>query len=86
LKQAKEKYHYATVHFWDEIFISEKKWLFQFLEGYRRDIDLPFTCCIHVNFIDEEVVSALKDAHCWQAIMGVQSLNETLKKKILNRN
>ena len=85
LKNAKERYPYTAVHFWDEIFISDKKWLVPFLEGYKKEIDLPFTCCIHVNFIDEEVVSLLKDANCWQAIMGVQSLNEDLKKRILNR-
>jgi radical SAM superfamily enzyme YgiQ (UPF0313 family) len=85
LKKAKEHYHYGAVHFWDEIFISDKKWLVPFLEGYKKAIDVPFTCCIHVNFIDEEVVSLLKDAGCWQAIMGVQSLNEELKKQILNR-
>jgi len=85
LRQAKEKYCYATVHFWDEIFISDKPWLSEFLEGYKKEINLPFTCCIHVNFIDEEVVSLLKHAHCWQAIMGVQSLNEELKRNILNR-
>lgn len=85
LIQAKEKYRYATVHFWDEIFISNKQWLSEFLESYKKEINLPFTCCIHVNFIDEEVVSLLKNAQCWQAIMGVQSLNEELKKNILNR-
>ena len=85
LKQAREHYPYTAVHFWDEIFISDKKWLASFLEGYKKEIGVPFTCCIHVNFIDEEVVSLLKDANCWQAIMGVQSLNEDLKKTILNR-
>ena len=85
LKEGKEKYHYTTVHFWDEIFISNKAWLFEFLKGYKKEIVVPFTCCIHVNFIDEEVVSLLKDANCWQAIMGVQSLNEALKETILNR-
>ncbi len=85
LKNARKNYPYTAVHFWDEIFISDKKWLATFLEGYKREIGVPFTCCIHVNFIDEEVVSLLKDANCWQAIMGVQSLNEDLKKTILNR-
>ena len=85
LIRTREHYPYTAVHFWDEIFISDKKWLASFLEGYKRDIGVPFTCCIHVNFIDEEVVSLLKDAKCWQAIMGVQSLNEDLKKTILNR-
>ncbi|MDX1779171.1 MAG: radical SAM protein, partial [Thermodesulfobacteriota bacterium] len=85
LKNARDNYPYTAVHFWDEIFISDKKWLAPFLEGYKREINVPFTCCIHVNFIDEEVVSLLKEANCWQAIMGVQSLNEDLKKTILNR-
>lgn len=85
LREAKQKYGYSAVHFWDEIFISDRKWLFEFLEGYRQDINVPFTCCIHVNFIDEEVAALLKESNCWQAIMGVQSLNEDLKRSILNR-
>lgn len=85
LIEAKNKYGYRAVHFWDEIFISDRKWLFEFLEGYRREINVPFTCCIHVNFIDEEVADLLKQSNCWQAIMGVQSLNEELKRTILNR-
>lgn len=85
LIQAKQKYNYRAVHFWDEIFISDRKWLFEFLEGYCREINVPFTCCIHVNFVDEEVADLLKQSNCWQAIMGVQSLNEELKRTILNR-
>jgi len=85
LVAAKRKYHYTAIHFWDEIFISDRKWLFAFLEGYRKDINVPFTCCIHVNFVDEEVADLLKQSNCWQAIMGVQSLNENLKRTILNR-
>jgi radical SAM superfamily enzyme YgiQ (UPF0313 family) len=85
LIQAKQKYDYKAVHFWDEIFISDRKWLFEFLEGYRSEIDVPFTCCIHVNFIDDEVADLLKQSNCWQAIMGVQSLNEELKRTVLNR-
>ena len=85
LIEARRRYPYKTVHFWDEIFISDKEWLARFLNGYKREIGVPFTCCIHVNFIDEETVARLKDAGCWQAIMGVQSLDEELKKKVLNR-
>lgn len=85
LRWAKKTYNFSAVHFWDEILISNKKWLFEFLEGYKKDINIPFTACIHVNFVDEDVVTHLKEANCWQAIMGVQSLNEELKKNILNR-
>ena len=85
LRWAKATYNFSAVHFWDEILISDKKWLFEFLDGYKKDINLPFTACIHVNFIDAESVARLKEANCWQAIMGVQSLNEELKKNILNR-
>jgi radical SAM superfamily enzyme YgiQ (UPF0313 family) len=85
LKQAKQQHQFVTVHFWDEIFISDKLWLHEFLEGYKQHINVPFTCCVHVNFIDDEVVALLKDANCWQAIMGVQTLDEELKRKILNR-
>ncbi len=85
LIEARRQYPYSTVHFWDEIFISDKEWLAHFLRGYKKEIGVPFTCCIHVNFIDEETVALLKEGNCWQAIMGVQSLDEELKKKVLNR-
>jgi radical SAM superfamily enzyme YgiQ (UPF0313 family) len=76
----------ASIHFWDEIFVSDHDWLKEFLERYRREIALPYACCIHVNFIKEDVVSLLKKSGCWQAFMGVQSLNEDIKKNILHRN
>jgi radical SAM superfamily enzyme YgiQ (UPF0313 family) len=86
LKEAKKKYNMTSIHFWDEIFVSDHDWLKEFLERYRREIALPYACCIHVNFIKEDVVSLLKKSGCWQAFMGVQSLNEDIKKNILHRN
>ncbi len=85
LIEAKKKYNYKAIHFWDEIFISDRMWLNDFMEGYRKHINVPYTCCIHVNFIDDEVADLLQHSNCWQAIMGVQSLNEELKRTILNR-
>jgi radical SAM superfamily enzyme YgiQ (UPF0313 family) len=86
LREAKKKYNMTSIHFWDEIFVSDHDWLKEFLERYRKEIALPYACCIHVNFIHEDTVSLLKKSGCWQAFMGVQSLNEDIKKNILRRN
>ena len=86
LKEAKRKYGVTSIQFFDEVFVSDHEWLQEFLTQYQKEIALPYACCVHVNFINEDVVALLKKSGCWLAFMGVQSLNEDIKKKILHRD
>jgi len=77
------------VHFRDDTFIFHRKWLLAFLELYRREIHLPFTCLGRADLLSEEVAGALKDAGIalffWAVESGSERLrNEVLKKKISN--
>lgn len=78
----RERYGFDTVKFWDEIFTASKEWLREFADRYRREVGLPFWCFVHPKTIDAEVVALLKHAGCWEAEMGVQTLNPGLRKLI----
>ncbi len=70
------------VKFYDEIFTYDKEWLRVFAEKYSKEIGIPFWCFIHAKTIDEEVVSLLKKAGCYEAEMGVQSFNPNIRKSL----
>jgi anaerobic magnesium-protoporphyrin IX monomethyl ester cyclase len=83
---AKEKYKIKMIEFWDDIFIFDKKWLKEFLEAYKKEIDLPFKCYIHVNLFDEDIAIWLHEAGCQWVDFGIQHINEEYRKKYLKRN
>lgn len=88
LKWAKQKYNIKKVFFLDDIFTADIDWLREFCRRYKEEkIKLPFYCAIYPLFSSEtvEAVSLLEDAGCTAVGMGVQSLNERVRKEILHR-
>lgn len=71
--------------FADDTFTLNKKWLSEFCEAYKKEIDLPFICNARVETIDEQVVQCLKFGGCKSIDFGVESGNEWLRRHILNR-
>jgi len=85
LKIAKRRYGIKSVIFHDETFFTGLGWLRDFCKIYKKEIDLPFFVWLHPNTVNEEVVHLLKNAGCRTAVMGVQTLNKEIMKKILHR-
>ena len=85
LAQAKRRWNYRTVAFYDDVFTFNKKWARGFLPLYRKEIGRPFACIEHPRMIDEEIVELLKEAGCVNIQLGVQSLNEKTRKEVLGR-
>lgn len=59
LRQAKEKQPFKMVFFVDDDFISDKEWLREFLELYKRDIGVLFRCAGCARNVDDEVATML---------------------------
>jgi radical SAM superfamily enzyme YgiQ (UPF0313 family) len=74
-----------VVCFADDIFILDRKWSLNFLTLYKKEVNLPFRCNIFINLVDEEIVSALKDAGCNYVMFGIESGNEEIRKRILHK-
>lgn len=83
---AKEKYNIKTVSFWDDWFTYNKKWLRELLERYKKEISLPFVCYSYPNYIDKETINLLEDAGCRIINLGIQSINESIRKDVLLRH
>lgn len=73
------------VMFVDENFCAEPDWTVRFLEGYRRRIDVPFWCLVHPNTVTAPIVAELARSHCVEVQMGVETVNMTIKKRVLLR-
>jgi len=85
LREAKSRYKLRFVDFEDDVFTVNKGWIREFLECYRRDIDVPFHCLVHPRYMDDEIAGYLAEAGCASVQMGIQSVDDDYKYKNVKR-
>jgi len=85
IKEARKNYDMKTIDFIDDDFISDKEWLHSFLEGYSKEIKLPFSCLVRIDLVDEETAALLKESGCTTVSFGIESGNENLRNSILKK-
>ncbi|MBI4744261.1 MAG: B12-binding domain-containing radical SAM protein [Actinobacteria bacterium] len=78
-----EKPEYVVFH--DDILTLNKKWLNEFTARWKEEINLPFSCNSRVDLLDEVSVKMLKEANCFEISMGLESGNDYIREKVLNR-
>ncbi len=86
IKEVKRRYPLKVVKFIDDTFNLNKKWLKEFCEKYKKEINLPFVCNVRPDLVTPEIVKQLKKANCIVVYIGIESGNENIRKKILERN
>ena len=86
LVEAKKKLKKLVfVHFYDEIFPNTPGWVDEFVEEYRKKINLPFTIWSHPKMVDIEVLKKLTKVGLYEVIMGIQSGSDRVRKEIFHR-
>jgi anaerobic magnesium-protoporphyrin IX monomethyl ester cyclase len=73
------------IDFIDEVFSWDKTWVEEFVEGYKRDVRLPFHCMQHPNAVNREVLKMLRDAGLERVEMGIQSGSERMRTAVFLR-
>ena len=73
------------IRFMDDLFTLQPEWVLEFAPRYEQEIALPFSCLVRANFVEEEVVAALKRAGCHRIMMGIEAGNERLRREVLKR-
>ena len=86
IEMVKGRYPLGLVRFDDDFFGTEKKWMEEFAQVYRRRINIPFHCRFTVNMITPEQVELLKEAGCVSLQLGIESGDETFRKKVIKKN
>ena len=86
IKYVNEKYGIKNVMFIDSTFNLDKRWVIEFCNLFAEQTDLPMTCNVRADIIDEEIVKALANARCDPARFAIETGNEDLRNTILQKN
>lgn len=86
IKLVLANYKIKKLFFDDDIFSMNKKWAEKFLEKYKRDIKQPFGCNLRPGSADKKLLGLFKEAGCDSFSIGIESGNEEIRKKVLNRH
>ena len=71
--------------FRDEILTVNPKWIKESAEKYPKEIGIPFYCLMRPEIIKEEVIDDLIKAGIFYVGIGVESGNDFIRNKVLNR-
>jgi anaerobic magnesium-protoporphyrin IX monomethyl ester cyclase len=70
---------------YDDLLILNKGWTLDFCRRYQKEVGLPFSCASRPELVDDERMTALKKAGCFEVGIGVETGNEELRRNVLNR-
>jgi anaerobic magnesium-protoporphyrin IX monomethyl ester cyclase len=76
----------TTFLFEDDLFAVNKNWLMEFCEKYPVFFKEHFICYVRADSVDREAVKALKEAGCYNVVIGVETGDEMLRNEVLNKN
>ena len=85
LSMIKKRYNPSCFFFHDETFGLKKDYYQEFLNTYKRAINLPFSCLVRADLVTEDFIRLLKETGCYFASFGVESGNEKLRNTLLKK-
>ncbi len=85
LHEAVRRFHPRQIEFWDNIFGSDRKWLEEFTQRYRKEIGLPYAIQTSPLLHTEETLRLLAESGCVTMELGFQSANPDVRRNVLNR-
>ena len=85
LSEAKDKYGIKEVSFEDDVFTVDKIWLNDFLNRYKKDINLPYYCFVSPLHCSREVCIMLKETGAKNVRLGVQSGSQRVLFELFDR-
>ena len=85
IKETLLAYPANLIHFHDDLFTLKLKWLQNFCDHYKKEIDLPFICNSRVGILNEDRVKCLKMAGCQEIMIGIESGAPHIRSDVLNR-
>lgn len=86
IRDVNAQYRFDVVHIWDDLFTSDRKWLYEFLDKYKTNVRKPFMCTTRSNLCNDEMFKKLKDAGCYRVHMSLESGNDFIRNRVLKRN
>ena len=86
IKEIVRKYpETALIGFEDDLLIANYSWFLEFALRYKEEVGLPYRMAVRAESVSGEIVKAMKESGCVEASLGLESGNETVRRKTLNR-
>lgn len=85
LIRLRDLYNVGYFEFWDELFLSNLKFVRAFFEIYKEKIRLPFSINSRVEVMNEEFCQTAAEAGCHTIWFGIESGDEEYRTKMLGR-
>lgn len=85
LVDLKNKYKFDIFCFYDDIFLLNKKWVTEFTQKYKNEVDMPFICNARIETATKAIISMAAKADCKYLYVGIESGNEWIRKNVLDR-
>lgn len=85
IRYVKNQYGFKTAEFEDDIFIIDKNWLLNFLQRYKKEIDLQYLCSVRADLLDDDTARLLKESGCRCVFFGIESGNELIRNSIIGK-
>lgn len=73
------------IHFEDDLLIANKEWFSRFADEYLRRIKMPYRVCARIECITPDILLLLKNSGCKLVFVGLESGDEQVRSKVLNR-
>ncbi len=87
IKEVALKYFIDRVFIDDDTFLLKPEgWLEEFADKYHRKVNIPITCNVRANLVNDITCSLLKKANVRTVFMGVECGNSEVANSILGRN
>ena len=86
IKYVKDNTPLKIVHFSDDTFVIDRDWLYGFLERYRKEINVPFTCNVRIDLVNDEMVRKMRQAQWIGITFGVEGGDENIRNTIMKKN
>lgn len=80
-KKSKMKY----VFFSDDVLWVKKDWMMNFLEAYKKEVNLPFVCTLTPKATDEHIIRALKESGCYYSSIATETGNDKIRHDLLSK-
>ncbi|MBI4405740.1 MAG: cobalamin B12-binding domain-containing protein [Deltaproteobacteria bacterium] len=85
-QRAKELYGVRYIDIKNNVLSVSTKWQMEFMTRYPKEVGVPFRIMIHPKQATAEYCRLLKAAGCDHAQIGIESLDEYVKKNIIKRH
>jgi radical SAM superfamily enzyme YgiQ (UPF0313 family) len=85
LIRLKDQYSVGYFEFWDELFLSNLRFVRAFFEIYKDKIGLPFSINSRVEVMSEEFCQTAAEAGCHTIWFGIESGDEKYRAEMLGR-